>query len=221
MGSPPDRAQYSSMRMMFDMVSAGHLHASHIVEFFDDWTVCWHVDVNVSASTTPLHLAIENLHRANFELWHEEDQARDAHAKDAAIAAIKRRIDRINQQRNDQVERCDALLLEGLAAQNLPNPKAELHSETPGMMLDRLSILTLKRYHTLEEIARVNAPMGHREWNQQRLAILEAQRDDLAACLDRLWQRVLRGEFRFQVYRQLKMYNDPHLNPMLYRHSER
>lgn len=84
------------------------------------------------------------------------------------------------------------------------------------MMLDRLSIMSLKRYHTLEEIDRAGARAGHRERNLQRLSILEAQRGDLAACLDRLWQGVMRGESRFRLYRQLKMYNDPELNPILY-----
>ncbi len=113
-----------------------------------------------------------------------------------------------------------ALLLEELARHNLPNPQAELHSETPGMMLDRLSILSLKRFHTVEEINRAEAPPGHDRRNRERLAILEAQRGDLAACLDRLWQHVLRGELRFQLYRQLKMYNDPDLNPVLYRQDK-
>ena len=204
---------------MFHMVFADRLHAAHIVEFFDDWTACWHLEPNVSASTTPFHSAIENLHHANFDLWHEEDRARDIRAGDAGTAAAKRAIDRINQCRNDQVERCDTLLLEELAEQGLPDPQAELHSETPGLMLDRLSILTLKRYHTQEEIERPDSPPGHRERNRERLAILEAQRNDLAGCFDRMWQRVLRGELRFQLYRQLKMYNDPDLNPILYRRS--
>jgi hypothetical protein len=114
------------------------------------------------------------------------------------------------------MEACDALLLRVLADQRLPNPRAELHSETPGLMLDRLSILTLKRYHTLEEIDRPNAPAGHAERNRERLAILDRQRADLADCLDRLWASVLHGERRFVLYRQLKMYNDPTLNPALY-----
>ncbi len=207
------------MRMMFDMVSDDQLNGARIVNLYDEWTTLWHNQPQVSA-TDPLDAAIQNLHRANFELWHEEDKARDLHAGDAAVAAAKHAIDRINQRRNDQIERCDALLLENLAALDLPRPQAELHSETPGLMLDRLSILSLKRYHTLEEIERVSPPPGHRERNRQRLVILEAQRGDLSTCLDRLWQRVLSGELRFQVYRQLKMYNDPDLNPVLYRRFE-
>jgi hypothetical protein len=186
---------------------------------FDEWTSRWHHQPFVSDTTDPLDVAIEALHHANFELWHQEDRARDPRAGDAAIAAAKRAIDAINQRRNDQVERCDAILLKELFREMLPNPEVELHSETPGLMLDRLSILTLKRYHTLKEIERVSAPPGHKQRNQERFAILENQRNDLAACMDRLWQRVLNGELRFQVYRQLKMYNDPDLNPVLYDNS--
>jgi hypothetical protein len=83
-------------------------------------------------------------------------------------------------------------------------------------MLDRLSILALKIYHTREEIDRANAPEGHAERNRERLALLETQRDDLANCLDILWKKVVAGERRFKLYRQLKMYNDPSLNPAVY-----
>ena len=204
--------------MMFDMDFAARLNGTRIVELYDGWTARWHHEPpEESRQQTSPDESLEALHRCNFDLWHWEDKARDAHAGDAGIAAAKRAIDRINQQRNDRIEQCDTLLLEELARQNLPNAQAELHSETPAMMLDRLSILSLKRYHTHEEIERPNAPPGHRERNRQRLAILDSQRTDLAACLDRLAQRVLRGELRFQVYRQLKMYNDPDLNPFLYR----
>ena len=208
------------MRMMFDMLSADYLNAALIVNSYDDWTDRWHHEPDSSVSGSSLKDVIANLHRANFELWHWEDSTRDVHAGDAAIAAAKRAIDRMNQRRNDLIEQCDTLLLEALAAQNLPNPQAELHSETPGLMLDRLSILTLKRYHTIEEMNRATAPATHRERNSHRLAIIEKQRDDLAGCLTRLGQRVLHGELRFQIYRQLKMYNDPELNPVLYRHSD-
>jgi hypothetical protein len=83
-------------------------------------------------------------------------------------------------------------------------------------MIDRLSILSLKIFHTQEETARSNAPVGHTQRNLDRLAILEEQRADLAACLEALWQQVLAGACRFKLYRQLKMYNDPSLNPSIY-----
>jgi len=198
------------------MATARQLDAKQILHAFDEWTEQWHKGPFAQKAADDFNATIEALHRANFELWHQEDKARDVHAGDAAIAAAKRAIDVINQRRNDQIEHCDELLLKELSTENLPNPQAELHSETPGMMLDRLSIMSLKMYHTREETERFPSPPGHRERNLRRLAILETQRNDLATCLDRLWQRVLHGELRFQVYRQLKMYNDPDLNPVLY-----
>ena len=97
----------------------------------------------------------------------------------------------VNQRRNDLTEQCDVLLLNFLSQQDLPAPGAELHSESPGLILDRLSILSLKLFHTREEVDRPEAPAGHSERNLQRLHILVEQRDDLADALDRLWQQVL------------------------------
>jgi hypothetical protein len=106
--------------------------------------------------------------------------------------------------------------LDFLHRQNLPADGAELHSESPGLILDRLSILSLKVFHTQEEIDRSEAPLGHSERNRERLCILVEQRGDLASSLDRLWQQVLKGQQAFKLYRQLKMYNDPALNPAVY-----
>lgn len=152
-------------------------------------------------------------HRENFDLWHEEDKARDPHATDAEIAAVKHAIDRLNQQRNNLVEKMDEFLL-ALAGEQ--NAKAPLHSETPGMMIDRLSILALKIYHTREEAQRETATEAHRARNAARLAVLEEQRRDLAGCLNDLWVEVKAGTRRFKLYRQMKMYNDPELNPVIY-----
>ncbi len=152
-------------------------------------------------------------HRENFDLWHEEDKARDPGATDAEIAGVKRAIDRLNQRRNDLVEKIDESLLASAGEQN---PRAPLHSETPGLMIDRMSILALKIYHTREEAHRETATEAHRAKNTARLAVLEEQRDDLAGCLDALWTEVSAGTRRFKLYRQMKMYNDPELNPVMY-----
>lgn len=160
--------------------------------------------------------AVARQHRANFELWHLEDEARAPRATDKEIAEVKRRIDRTNQRRNDLAEELDQKLLDWLATRSLPRPEAPLHSESPGLVIDRLSILALKIYHTREEATRHDAPESHVERNCRRLEILEEQRADLARCLDTLWNETLAGTRRFKMYRQLKMYNDPSLNPAIY-----
>jgi hypothetical protein len=159
-------------------------------------------------------------HHANFDLWHIEDEARRPGATDAELAAVKRRIDLTNQLRNDLVEDLDKMLLRWLEKRGLPNVAAPLHSETPGLIIDRLSILSLKIFHTREEAERSHAPEGHSERNRERLAILEKQRRDLAGCLGDLWKEVLDGKRRFELYRQMKMYNDPSLNPAIYSDTE-
>jgi len=162
---------------------------------------------------------VSGQHQANFALWHIEDEARVPGASDAELAAVKRRVDPTNHRRNDLAEGLDRALLGWLEPQGLPNTAAALHSETPGLMIDRLSILALKIFHTREEAERADAPTGHAERNRARLAILEEQRGDLAACLDALWREILAGTRRFKLYRQLKMYNDPSLNPAVYGRS--
>jgi hypothetical protein len=159
-------------------------------------------------------------HHANFDLWHIEDEARTPGASDAELAAVKRRIDLTNQLRNDLVEDVDRNLMAWLKTRGLPNAKAPLHSETPGLIVDRLSILSLKIYHTREEAERVHAPEGHSVRNHERLAVLEKQRRDLAGCLGELWKEIESGARRFELYRQLKMYNDPTLNPAIYGNTE-
>jgi Protein of unknown function (DUF4254) len=183
----------------------------------DRCTAAWHQEVPaVPPSLSGFERTVAEQHLANFELWHAEDTARTPSASDQELAQVKRFIDRANQRRNDLSEQCDVFLLNFLSQHNLPAPGAELHSESPGLILDRLSILSLKLFHTREEIDRPGAPTGHGERNLQRLEILVEQRDDLAGALDRLWQQVLDRQRRFKLYRQLKMYNDPALNPAVY-----
>jgi hypothetical protein len=204
------------------------LSADAIVTLHDELTRAWHMEPDApepslppaSMDPTANWLArVAHQHRANFDLWHIEDEARAPGTTDAALAGVKRRIDPTNQRRNDLAEDLDRALVDWLAPQGLPNPGAPLHSESPGLIIDRLSILALKIYHTREETQRTDAPAGHIERNRERLAILEDQRHDLARCLDALWQETLTGARRFKLYRQLKMYNDPTLNPAIYRKS--
>ena len=193
------------------------VRSSQITRLQDQYTADWHKQAaSVPGPLTGFDQALAEQHLANFELWHAEDRARAPEATDHDLAVSKRFIDQVNQRRNDLAERCDALLLESLQLRNLPAETAELNSESPGLILDRLSILSLKLFHTREEMERPEAPPGHRERNLERLRILLEQRDDLAAALDRLWQQVLDGQRRFKLYRQLKMYNDPTLNPAVY-----
>ena len=211
------------------MTDAPHARITHllsadaVVALHDRLTALWHqIEPGLDLTPAPgseFMDAVTAQHQANFELWHIEDQARAPRATDREIAEVKHAIDRTNQRRNDLMESCDAVLLAALADTGLPSAGAELHSESPGLILDRLSILALKIFHTQEEIERPNAPEGHAERNRERLQLLETQRSDLAGCLDRLWQLVVAGERRFKVYRQLKMYNDPSLNPAVYTRS--
>ena len=189
------------------------LDASQEAARFAHYVVLWHTDGEHVIASSDTRLL---LHRANFDLWHLEDAARDPHADDSVIADRKRRIDVVNQGRNNLAERADEELMKVLSALALPNISAPLHSETPGMILDRLSILSLKIFHTAEEIERPDASSAHVERNRHRLAILRQQSEDLTACLVVLWDEVCRGARRFALYRQMKMYNDPELNPVLY-----
>lgn len=198
------------------------LDAQSITQVHDQTTADWHGPhgnepmIVREGSSASLKELIRAQHRANFDLWHEEDKARDPKASDAGIAAIKRSIDKLNQRRNDLVEQIDSLLLAERATVFEAHAAAPLHSETPGMMIDRLSILALKIFHTREEAGRASAMEKHREKNRQRLALLEEQRDDLATALGSLEEDMNAGRRRFKLYRQLKMYNDPELNPMIY-----
>ncbi len=191
------------------------LDALLITRMHDEMTTALHEsedEVAVEASADGLMALALAQHRANFELWHEEDKARVPGVADAEIVRVKRAIDSLNQRRNDLVEKMDLWLIDKLE-QDIAAP---LHSETPGLMIDRLSILALKIFHTREESRRASATEQHRAKNAERLILLEEQRDDLAGCLDTLWAEVLGGTRRFKLYRQMKMYNDPELNPAVY-----
>ena len=156
-------------------------------------------------------------HRYNYELWHQEDQARSPDADDSTIAAVKRAIDRLNQQRNDAIEKLDDWLTEHLQATGIqPRVDASQNSETPGSIVDRLSILALRIYHLDEQLKRSDVDEAHRLKVSQRLAICRVQQEELARSLSQLLEAIVAGTKRHRTYRQFKMYNDPTLNPYLY-----
>lgn len=192
------------------------LEAAAIPRLHQNFTEAWHepAPATQTLDDDPLAALIIAQHRENFDLWHEEDKARDPDATDADIAQVKRAIDRLNQRRNDLVEKIDLWLLANLPQQN---PEAPLNSETPGLIIDRLSILALRIFHTRIEAHRESATEAHRARNASRLTLLEEQRDDLANCLATLLDGIKSGSRRFKLYRQMKMYNDPDLNPAVYK----
>lgn len=189
--------------------------SSAITRLQQDRTASWHLSEPALSAEGLLALVEEN-HLRNFQLWHEEDLARRDDLGPEAVRRAKRAIDRANQQRNDCVERLDQALVAALAP---PPSGVPCNSETPGMMIDRLSILALKVYHMEEQAHRPDASPEHRARSASRLAILRVQQADLATAYDELLAAVRAGARSFRVYYQFKMYNDPTLNPQLYQPS--
>lgn len=143
-------------------------------------------------------------HACNTALWKEEDKARRTDVADAEIVRCKRNIDGYNQRRNDAVEALDDCILSAFE----PGPaqaEARLSSETAGAMIDRLSILALKIHHMGFQAGRAEAGEAHMQRCRERLVVLREQRNDLAACLDRLLWEARCGAARFKTYRQFKM----------------
>lgn len=199
--------------MNMDQQQNLNLDVEQIVQLHRERTEQWHQEETPSLSTSPWS-EIERNHRMNFDLWHEEDMARRDDLGAERVRQAKRQIDRFNQARNDAMEQIDLWIqaqLQGLRAEGV------LHSETPGMIIDRLSILSLKRYHMAEEAQRASATVEHQHRCQSKLQVIEEQLVDLSQCLTWLLQQLNAGERRFKLYKQFKMYNDPTLNPQLYR----
>jgi cell division protein FtsB len=156
-------------------------------------------------------------HEQNYRLWHQEDIARSRDVLDSEIAEVKRTIDRLNQRRNDLIEQLDDHLIGQLAAAEvMPQADARLNTETPGSVIDRLSILALRIFHMHEQANRDDANAEHKARVENRLAVLAEQKADLSASLGELLADIFAGRKRLKVYRQFKMYNDPTMNPYLY-----
>lgn len=150
--------------------------------------------------------------------WHLEDLVRNPSIQPEQGLELKRRIDRSNQDRTDVVERIDDYFLMQYKDVVIKSG-ALLNTESPAWAIDRLSILVLKIWHMREEAERDDASETHRNACNQKLGILVEQRADLSASIDQLVHDISTGIKRMKVYRQMKMYNDPSLNPVLYKQS--
>jgi len=193
--------------------------ASELLEQQLNEVVQWHVKAPEpnykEASDFPS--LVSRQHYVNFELWHQEDKARDPDAPDSKIAAVKLAIDVLNQLRNDMIEQMDQYLLDELQKKNIKyTSETEMNSETPGSIIDRLSINALKIYHMDEEIQRLDVTDEHRKKCSGKLSVLQDQRNDLKKSLEKLLADLSNGKKRLKVYQQMKMYNDENLNPVLY-----
>ena len=147
--------------------------------------------------------------------WHLEDFIRDPHIDPAGALQLKRRIDHSNQDRTDLVEEIDSYFRQ-LYNQVKPLPDARLNTESPAWAIDRLSILALKIWHMREQAERQDATAEHRARCQARLQVLLEQQQDLSTAIDQLLEDISEGRKYMKVYRQMKMYNDPTTNPVLY-----
>jgi hypothetical protein len=151
--------------------------------------------------------------------WHFEDIIRDPNIYPVAALALKRRIDASNQERTDMVEYIDGYFLQKYSDVKVKD-NAKINSESPAWAFDRLSILALKIYHMNEEATREAASQDHRDKCQTKLNILLEQRTDLSTAIDDLLSDIESGDKFMKVYKQMKMYNDDELNPVLYQNKK-
>lgn len=147
--------------------------------------------------------------------WHYEDIIRDPHIDPDEALLLKRRIDRSNQDRTDLVEQIDSYFRQQYSEVK-PAEGARLNTESPAWAIDRLSILALKIYHMREQAERGDASQEHKERCARKLDVLLEQQEDLSTAIDQLLEDIEAGRKYMKVYRQMKMYNDPATNPVLY-----
>ena len=151
--------------------------------------------------------------------WHYEDIIRDPHINPEEALALKRRIDKSNQDRTDLVEEIDSYFRQYYSNVK-PLPEARLNTESPAWAVDRLSILALKIYHMQEQVDRTDASEEHIAKCHAKLGVLLEQQKDLSLAIDQLLDDIQAGLKYMKVYRQMKMYNDPSTNPILYNNNK-
>lgn len=186
----------------------------------DDYHVTDHVDAPVKnpypAGSFEHLLYVKNW--IDTVQWHLEDIIRLPEINPTEALQIKRRIDKSNQDRTDMVEKMDDYFLDQFKSVT-PKSTAKINSETPAWLLDRMSILLLKIYHMKEQTERKDASAEHIAKCKAKLDVLMEQRSDMQLAFDQLMEDIRTGDRKMKVYRQMKMYNDASLNPMLYQKS--
>ena len=148
--------------------------------------------------------------------WHFEDIIRDPNIDPMEALVLKRRIDRSNQDRTDLVEQIDSYFRQKYSEVKVL-PDARINTESPAWAIDRLSILALKIYHMREQVERQDASKEHKDTCTAKLNVLLEQQKDLGTAIDQLLEDIQEGRKYMKVYRQMKMYNDPSTNPVLYK----
>lgn len=192
-----------------------------IYPIFEEATVAYHITDSVDAlinnpyeeKSIESYFFLKNW--IDAVQWHLEDIIRNPEIDAVEALTIKRRIDKSNQDRTDLVELIDSYFLDKYKDIKV-KPSAKINTESPAWAIDRLSILCLKIYHMQQEINRVDASIEHIDACKAKLSVLLEQKVDLSDALDQLLEDIERGDKFMKVYKQMKMYNDPSLNPILY-----
>lgn len=196
--------------------------SEHAWKIFNESINAYHIDDNVDAielnpyDNGSLERLLYSKNWIDTVQWHLEDIIRDENIYPEEALKLKRRIDTSNQHRTDLVEYIDSWFLQKYK-NIVPKSDARINTETPAWAVDRLSILALKVYHMTSEADRSSATEEHREKCQDKLNILLEQKKDLCHAIDQLITDIENGTVKMKVYKQMKMYNDENLNPILYR----
>ena len=182
-----------------------------------DYHVTDNVDTPINNPYAPLTIEFHLYQKCWIDTvqWHFEDLIRDPHIDPIEALQLKRRIDRSNQDRTDLVEEVDTYFRQQYAGVAVL-PDATINTESPAWAIDRLSILALKIWHMREQTERADADAAHVAKCRAKLDVLLEQREDLTAAIDQLLDDIAAGRKFMKVYRQMKMYNDPSTNPILY-----
>lgn len=208
--------------LFYQRITTMNNFAKDSFKIFRDTTALYHNTDNVDAKVAnpyPEGSIESTLFEKNWidaVQWHLEDIIRDPNIDPVAALALKRRIDKSNQDRTDMVEEIDTYFRDKY--KDVPAlPDATINTESPAWAIDRLSILALKIYHMAAEVSRPDASPEHKAKCQAKLDILLQQEEDLTTAIDQLLDDIAHGKKYMKVYRQMKMYNDPATNPVLYK----